>query len=326
MTPPTIAAETVPSPRARVVVSLAIGIASAAFAFFLHGRRGFWPDFVFPWQAARLLLGGRDPYVALHGNLPEPFETPLLYPLPTVLAAVPFARLPLAVAGAVLMGLSSALLAFITTRGGWYRLWMFASAPLVMAVNLGQWSPLVTVAALEPALGALVTLKPNIGLAAFAYRPSLKMVVGAAVVLLLSVLVLPHWPIEWLRAVRSLPGHPAPILSVHGVGLVLVLAALRWRTPEGRLLLVAACIPQLLFFSDQLLLLLVARTRRELLALTALSQVAFVAWFTMQGRSDQYVLAAAPFVLTLLYFPALVLVLRRRNTVAADQIPRSLDL
>ena len=302
-----------PAIRQRLAVSLLIGIASAVVAFFLHRRHGFWPDFVFPWAAARHLLAGRDPYVALPGGLTEPFETPLLYPLPTVLATVPFARLSLAAAGATMMGISAALLAFVLTRDGWHRLWMLASAPFIMAINLGQWSPLVAVAALEPTLAALVTLKPNIGLAAFVYRPSWRMVFGSAIVLALSLIALPRWPIEWLHAIRSLPGHPAPILVGHGLGLILLLSLLRWRSPEGRLLLVSACVPQLLLFSDQLILLLVARTKNELVALTACSQIGFVAWFLMLKDGDLYVLKAAPYVLVFVFIPALGVLLRQKR-------------
>ena len=309
----TIPAPPEPSPplRQRILVAIGIGLVSGIAAFLLHRRHGFWPDFVFPWTAARHLLDGRDPYVALPGGLPEPFESPLLYPLPTVLASVPVAWLSLAAAGGVMMGISAALLAFVVSRGGWHRLWMLASAPFVMAVNLGQWSPLVAVAALEPSLGALATLKPNIGLAAFAYRPSRRMVIGCAVVFLLSLIALPRWPIEWLYAVRSLPGHPAPILVMRGLGLILLLAALRWRTPEGRLLLVSACVPQLLLFADQLPLLLAARTRNELVVLTACSQIGFVIWFLTLRDGDLYVLKAAPYVLVSVFLPALVTVLRR---------------
>ena len=267
------------------------------------------------------MLAGRDPYQALPGGLREPFESPLLYPLTSVLAAVPTARLSLAAASGIMMGLSAALLAFSLTRTGWSRLWMLASAPFVMAVNLGQWSPLITVAALEPALGFLATLKPNLGLAVFAYRPSAKMVIGSALALAISIAVLPRWPIEWLRAVRSLPGHPAPVLAFHGLGLFLVLAALRWRKAEGRLLLVSACVPQLLLFADQLPLLLVARTKRELMAMTALSQVAFVLWFALNGTGAPDVLAAIPYVLAAIYLPALIIVLRRNSeAMAGEQI------
>ena len=307
-----------PDRRLRLLVAIAVGVAAGLVAFFLHRRPGFWPDYVFPWSAARHLLAGRDPYQALPGGLKEPFVSPLLYPLTSVLAAVPTATLTLPAAGAVMMAVSAFLLTFSLSRGGWSRLWMLASAPFVMAVNLGQWSPLITVAALEPALGFLATLKPNLGLAVFAYRPSIKMVIGSAVLLLVSIVVLPRWPIEWLHAVRTLPGHPAPILAYHGLGLVLALAALRWRTAEGRLVLVSACVPQLLLFADQLPLLLVARSKRELMGMTALSQVAFVVWFSLNGAGTPNVLTAIPYVLALIYLPALVIVLRRGSPAAAD--------
>lgn len=303
---------TVPPTRLRVGAAIAIGVVCGLIAFLLHGRRGFWPDFVFPWAAARYLLDGKDPYVMLPGGFKEPFETPLLYPLPTVLAVVPFARLSMAAAGGIVMGLSSALLSFVLTRRGWHQLWMLASASFVMAVSLGQWSPLVVVAALQPSLGALASMKPNIGLAAFAYRPTLKMVIGGLIVFAASIIVLPAWPLEWMHAVRSLPGHPAPIFIARGLGLVLLLAALKWRSPEGRMLLVSALVPQLPLFADQLPLLLAARTRLELIALTALSQIGFLLWFTLLTPKEPYVPQAAPYVLAFMFVPALVLVLRRR--------------
>jgi hypothetical protein len=222
-------------------------------------------------------------------------------------------------ASAITMAISGLLLAYALTKRGWSRLWMLASAPFLMAINLGQWSPLITVAALEPALGLLATLKPNLGLAAFAYVPSAKMIVGSLLLALVSIAVLPNWPIEWLHAIRSLPGHPAPILAYHGVGLLLGLAALRWRAPEARLLLASACVPQLLLFADQLPLLLVARTKRELMVMTILTQVAFIAWFVVNGSGKPNVLAAIPYVLGFVYLPALVLVLRRGGEVVAPE-------
>src|SRR3546814_1197379 len=45
----------------------------------------------------------------------------------------------------------SALLAWVLTARGFDRLWLLVSAPFVMAINLGQWSPLVMTAALVPA-------------------------------------------------------------------------------------------------------------------------------------------------------------------------------
>jgi hypothetical protein len=307
------AVSSTPTIRSRIIVAVAIGVASGFVAYLLHARPGFWADFAFLWTGARVLLAGGDPYVTLPNDWGDWFDTPLLYPLPTVLLAVPVARFSLAAAGGIVMGFSAALLAFVLSRNGWHRLWMLASAPFVMALNLGQWSPLVTVAALEPALGALATLKPNLGLMAFAYRPSWRMVISSAVVLIISVVILPAWPLEWLHNVRSLPGHPAPVVVWHGVGFVLLLAALRWRTREARLLLVSACLPQLLLFSDQLPLMLAARTRKELILMTALSQLAFIIWFATLRTGDMYVLEATPYVFLSIFIPALVIILRRPN-------------
>lgn len=304
-----------PLRQRRVVVAAALSIVAGVIAWFLHSRAGFHPDYVFAWQAARHLLAGTDPYAALPGGLPEPFESPLLYPLPTVIAAVPFAPLSLPVASAITMALSAGLLAFALTSRSWEPLWILASAPFVMAVNLGQWSPLVTVAALIPSLGFLAILKPNLGLAAFAWRPDWRMVAGVFAVAAVSVMILPGWPAEWLEAVRTLPGHPVPLLSGHGAGVVLLLAALRWRTAEGRLLLAMSCVPQLLFFADQLPLLLVARTALERKVMVAVSLVACVAWYLRATATPgaAYVPLAEPYVLLGCYLPALVIVLRRRG-------------
>ena len=134
-------AEAVTSPpdiRARIIVAIAIGVVSGFVASLLHARPGFWADFAFLWTGARVLLAGGDPYVTLPNNWGDWFDTPLLYPLPTVLLAVPVARFSLAAAGGIVMGFSAALLAFVLTRNGWHRLWMLASAPFAMALNFGQ--------------------------------------------------------------------------------------------------------------------------------------------------------------------------------------------
>jgi hypothetical protein len=290
-------------------------VAASLVAFVIHRRSGFYPDYVFPWQAARHLLAGLDPYEVLPGGLEAPFEWPLLYPLTTVLAAVPFAALSLALASSLTMGISAGLMVWALTRDSWDPLWILASAPFVMAVNLGQWSPLVTTAALLPALGFLVTMKPNLGLAVLVWRPDPKVFLGAAIAVLVSLAVLPAWPGEWLNAIRSLEGHPIPFLSGGGAGLVLLLAAARWRTREARLLLAMACVPQLLFFADQLPLLLVARSPLERKVLVITGLVAFVGWFTVASTrpAEAYVPLAEWFVLLGLYAPALAVVLRRPN-------------
>jgi hypothetical protein len=221
------------------------------------------------------------------------------------------AGLPVAAACAVVMGVSAALLIYALTRDGLYRAYACVSASFVMAVSLGQWSPVVTLAALYPAAGWLATLKPNIGLAVLAYRPTWRGALTAAAVLALSFLVLPTWVGDWRAGLGKLDYHPAPILTFPGV--LAALALLRWRRPEARLLVAMACVPQLLFFADQLPLWLIPRTKRETMALSACSLAAFLGWFVLLKPGDYYVMKAAPWVTSFLYLPALVMVLRRPN-------------
>lgn len=47
-------------------------------------------------------------------------------------------------------------------------------------------------------------------------------------------LLLPHWPVDWLDALRGAP-HYAPPVQRPG-GFLLLLAFLRWRQPEARML------------------------------------------------------------------------------------------
>jgi hypothetical protein len=165
-------------------------------------------------------------------------------------------------------------------------------------------------AALAPAAGPLWILKPSLGLAALAYRPSLLAAAGGCAILLASLLVLPGWLPQWLEGAAASPQHIAPILAGWG-GPLLVLAALRWRTPAGRLLLVMSCVPQFLFFYDQLLFWLIPRSRRESLWLTVCNVVGALGWIVASYWTDEpYQQLARPFVIASCYFPALALVLR----------------
>jgi hypothetical protein len=241
---------------------------------------------------------------------------PLFYPFPTLLTVAPFALLPIRLAAAAFVAVSAAFLAFALVRRSPERLPLFLGAGFFVAVGLGQWSPLVTATLLIPSLAWLAVLKPNIGLAVTAAKPTWIGVLGGGLLLVATLAIQPNWPSEWIRNLRSMPGHPIPIFLPGGA--VLLVALLRWRRWEARLLLAMAAVPQLLFFADQLPLWLIPRTRKQTTLLSGLSLIGYGAFYVSLGQGDRYVPAAAPFVLAFVYLPALALVL-----LAPGPVPRA---
>src|SRR5688572_15015897 len=82
-------------------------------------------DFSYPWRAARALLAGENPYEVIKAVGEYPFNSGLLYPLPAALVAAPFSQLRPEIAGALFVGLSSALLGWAILRDCPYRLPIF---------------------------------------------------------------------------------------------------------------------------------------------------------------------------------------------------------
>ena len=300
-----------PTLGARLAVALAVALATGAYAAGCLATRQVASDFEVWWQATRLLAAGVDPYTVERFTREWPFDGWLFYPLPALLATLPVAWLPMPAAGGVVAGASCGAIAWAVTGTGWWRLTLLLHPGVILALKVGQWTPLLTAAALLPALGALAAVKPTLGLGVLAYRARWGPALAAAAFLLVSVAVLPTWPAEWLANLERVEGHPAPILTP--MGAVLGLAVLRWRTPEGRLLLTLACVPQLLFFADQLPLVLVARTRRELQLVVGAALAATVGWGLTLAPGDPYVARAGAWVMAGVYLPALAVVLRRPN-------------
>ena len=303
------------APRIRNALwgALAIGLVAGALNFLLypisHGA-----DFAQFHYHARVWLSGRDPY---SGGFPIMRATrvipePLFYPFPTLLAVAPFALIPLRFGGAAFIALSTAFLAFGLIRSSPERLPMLLGAGCFVAVGLGQWSLLVTAAILLPAMAWLMVLKPNIGVAATIALPSIIGAAGGAVLLLGTLALQPSWPHEWIRNLHSMPPHPAPISTTGGI--IILAALLRWRRPEARLLFAMACVPQLMYFSDQLPLWLVPATRRESTLLTVSSLIGWLTSLELASRAGtQPAFNSTWIVLASTYVPALIMVLRRPN-------------
>ena len=299
--------------RAELVNRIAVCLLFSAIAGFVafwaqHFHRAQGGDHLILWQSARTVLEGGTPYQ----DDPNTFKR-LFYPLPAVLFGLPFVWLSPENAAVAFITCSAAVLGFAITRDGFARVSIVFSICFLSAAQLAQTSILLLGFALIPMLRGLLVLKPNIGLALFAWRPSLRAALLAAGILLLSFLVLPSWPAHWLAVSRDFPAHHSPMRT--GVGACGLLGLLRWRRPEARLLVAMTVIPHGLYFYDDLPLWLVAATSRESIILSACS---WLGWFGWLATTDGTSTAIAPWLAAALYVPCTIMVLRRPNSAAGS--------
>ncbi len=215
----------------RTAVAILIGVAAAALAYVVTAMDPQYVarDYTYSWRAARALLAGANPYDVIRPAGPYPFETYYFYPLPAALITLPLARLPAVASNALFVGASSGVLAYGVTREGPRGLLIFLGVPFLVAAVLGQFTPLIMAAAFLPGFQWAYAAKPTIGAALFAARPSLVGAGLAALLTAVSLIVLPHWPIDWWHALAHTPHHRPPLLRPFG--FILLLSLLRWRTP-----------------------------------------------------------------------------------------------
>jgi hypothetical protein len=292
----------------RLIAAAVLGGWGAFIAYFSMAShpQHLAKDFSYPWRAARALLDGHNPYEVMRAVGEYPFNSGLLYPLPAALVATPLSQIRPEIAGAIFVGLSSALLGWAILRDCPYRLPLFLSAPFVQAAILGQWSPLLTAAALMPTLQFLAAAKPTVGLAAWLYQPSRRGIVGGLLLAAIAFLVLPSWLGDWLQVTGSTNKYRGPATTL--LGSFLLLGLLRWRRREGRLFVAMSLIPQLPVFYDSLILWLVPSTLWRSLALSAASWVGYLAWYPDRASPLQNEIAF-PWLVFTIYAPALILLL-----------------
>lgn len=273
-------------------------------------------DYTWYWRAARALLDGHSPYAVIKPVGAYPFDVGFNYPMTTAIMMVPLARMSPALGSAIVMGIGTFLLAFGITRDGYGRLAVFGSIPFFVCLESVQLAPLIAAAAVIPAASWLASMKPNIGLASIAYNPALNVILLNAAVVIVSIVLFPHWPLEWLEMVRNrTPGNYGSPLFIPG-GFLMLLSLLRWKRPEARLLAVMSIVPQSLLFTDQLMLWLVPKTRNESMVLSILSFPAMAIGAMTVGANANvaaYTRSMGPPILALLYLPCLIMVLRRPN-------------
>lgn len=304
-----------PTVRQRVAVALAAALAAALVAWVKYRQAGPPMDFAFFWVAARAVMAGADPYAVIQRG--AQFDNAFVYPLPAAVTVVPFALMPQAVAGIVFAALGIGCLAYAITSD-WNRWPILMSFPALWAVGAGQWSPFVTAAALVPGFAFAAACKPTLGAAMWLRKPSWRFVWVGLIPVVLSLIVMPDWPVRWLDATRHATEGNYHVPLVQPFGFLLLLAAIRWRSPDARLLLGMAIVPQTMLFYDQLPLLLLARTRTQayLFALWSYA-LPVVARFVGNGPTADSKTATLHYLAHVItwgmYLPALAWVLWRRD-------------
>jgi hypothetical protein len=297
-------------------VATAVAIVTFVLVWVGHAPPEVRSDWDFYYLGARGIIHGMNPYRAVEAAVQRgEVKLPLFYPATAPLLLAPLGALPSRF-GVSLFSAGGMFALALSARERWQ--WgLLASAPAMNAVLLGQWSPLLVAGIGLPALAISWAAKPTVGLALFAGWPSRTALLSGLALTLLALVLFPSWPWDWRAAVAGSPNYLAPIQRPGG--FLLLLGLLRWRAPEGRLLGVLALVPHTTALHDMLAPLLAARTGRELVVLVVLGYLfAVLAYsFTPHGPDvvPQMLAAQWPVALSLVYIPALVLVLRRPNTL-----------
>jgi hypothetical protein len=295
-------------PRSRdLLIALGVGCLIGGTMASLDPRAG--TDFNLLYYAAQHLLQGENPYPISQ----QWYTWPLYYPLTAVLVAVPFSFLPLQLARVALAAVSATVLAYGLLRyRGAYALLAMVSASVLLALRFGQSPPLITGASLIPVLGFLLTVKPNQGLALLLARPTKAAVIGCAIMVTISLIAQPSWPLYWWASIHQHNEHLVPLVR-RPFGWLLLLAAYRWRTPEGRLLCALSLVPQTVLPYELVPLALIPRNQVEM------GIYALGTWFAA-GAAGTYLglqtlvevtRATWPVTFACVYLPMLWLVLRR---------------
>ena len=303
----------------RWFLPLTVGVVTFAFVWVGQRPPGVRADFDYLWVAGRAVSRGLDPYATVRSSVERgELRSPFYYPATAAILMAPFGVLSRHLAVSLFTSLGMALLCW--SVGGWRR-WIVLSAPAIQAVLFGQWSPWLTAAIGLPWLGVVWAAKPSIGVPLFTGWPSRPALYGGIGVLSLSFFLLPHWPAEWLEALRNTPHYKAPVQRFGGV--LLLFAFLRWRHPEARMLGLLALIPHTTGLYEQLPLMLIPQTRRGFAELMGLTYVAALLVYALVPYGPADVPGTLdrqwPYFLTLVYLPCLWMVLKRPSPPSLEQ-------
>jgi hypothetical protein len=309
----------------RLAVAVAIGIGAAAIHYAKIRAVPDHPgDFGLAWFGARALLHGGNPYELIGPGLVYDWPWRLIYPLTAMAAAIPFAFLAQTPAALLFVFLSSGLLAYSVTRSEWYPLLMCVSAAFLIAVGAAQWSPLFTAAMGLPPLAFFFAAKPTVGFAlAVAAKPRVRVnaLAGAIVLVGVSLALFPRWPIAWFESL-STASQVAPPLFRFG-GITILVALLRWRRADARMIVALACVPQTGSWYEILPLFLIPASANEMMILCGVSSLGYLLQDkVMTAVSEtEFNAQVGSLMVALAYLPAVIMILRRPNR-SSDEVGR----
>lgn len=314
----------------RLALCVFLAIAAGHYGYTQAIRRlatGVAPDFGQVWFGARAVLHGQNPYALIGPGRAFEWEAPCFYPFPAFLVALPLAFFDQTVATGIFLGVGMFGLVWALTQHGYGPLLALGSTCVLNALEIGQWSPLLSGAVVLAPLGLFLAAKPTVGAAIFAANPTRWTILGGAGLVLLSFAIQPNWLRWWwesLHAASIGDGTPYPYTAAIAfpAGPLALLALLRWRRPEARLVAALACVPLTTIPYEAVYLFLVPRGWRESLVLTVSSWG--MIWYVvhvfplhgLQSSLDAYGHAMVPF----LYLPATIMVLRRPNEGAVRSV------
>lgn len=301
----------------RVIAAIVVGAVAALVHYVKIKAVPDHPgDFGLAWFGARAMLHGGNPYELIGPGLVYDWPWRLIYPLTAMAAALPFALLPQTPATLVFVFASGALLAYSVTRNHWYPLLMCTSAAFLIAAGAAQWSPLFTAAIGLPPLALFFAAKPTVGFAlAIAGSRSVRKfaVIGAAILMAVSLMLFPRWPVEWYRSLSTATQVAPPLLRFGGPAVLIAL--LRWRRWDARLIVALACVPQTGSWYEILPLFLVPANATEMMALVAISSSGWLMQDLVMTAANetQYNQQVGAMMVALGYLPTVIMVLRRPN-------------
>jgi hypothetical protein len=309
----------------RIALTLTAAVSAALLVWLVWSQPQPQPSDLAPiWAGARALLSHQNPYEAVGPGRAFDWPFPLLYPMTAIVTLIPLAPLPLRWVDPLFVGLGFGLFTWTVTKQRLLTpaLVALVSLPGLMTLQTSQWSLLLTGAALMPWVGWLLIAKPTIGLALFAAFPRWKTAIGCTLLLALSLLIWPGWVADWLRTFASAP-HVVPPIT-RRVGPLVLLALLKWRRADARLLLALACVPQTTVPYETIPLFLIPQSWPQAWGLWALALFAYFGqWLSGPYLSqDAYWASGAQWIVALLYLPCLWMVLCRPN-VRSGSVPET---